>query len=277
MDGRTYIDGVDLYTRYGLYVPANGYNGLVEWPSLKAIDINDWHEEDGVEPDLSAPVLDSRTFGLHLAGRPTMAQISALFAHLKREPYHEIDAAEIGRRTFVRLVGNPRLDYYGDLLFVELTLADDYPLNGYSYLSPSSTIEEAEGAAIDGNNFSDYGVRLLEGTKSSFENRGEVKQNLMRNIASEPGVEYDNSSVRFKAYDATLGCLLRAETQTELWRNYDALLYDLVRPGKRIINIPGSSKYYDCYYLSSNVRRFFGSGKLWLEFDINVNVFNLPY
>ena len=57
MINRLFIDGNDAYLQYGVYVTSGGFNELVAFPPLKSVDSNDWQEEDGVEADLSAPVL----------------------------------------------------------------------------------------------------------------------------------------------------------------------------------------------------------------------------
>ena len=60
MEGRLFIDGGDAYLQYGAYVVNGGWNELVAYPPLKPVESNDWQEEDGIEADLSAPVLDTR-------------------------------------------------------------------------------------------------------------------------------------------------------------------------------------------------------------------------
>ena len=60
MINRLFIDGNDAYLQYGVYVTSGGYNELVAFPPLKSVESNDWQEEDGVEADLSAPVLNTR-------------------------------------------------------------------------------------------------------------------------------------------------------------------------------------------------------------------------
>lgn len=64
MSGRFYIDGKDAFTEYGIYVQEGGYNELVAFPPLKAVTSNDWQEEDGIEPDLSEPTLNTKEFFL---------------------------------------------------------------------------------------------------------------------------------------------------------------------------------------------------------------------
>ena len=44
--GELIIDDVDVYNEYGVYVVTGGWNDLVAFPPLKAVDYNDWHEEN---------------------------------------------------------------------------------------------------------------------------------------------------------------------------------------------------------------------------------------
>ena len=67
MINRLFIDGNDAYLQYGVYVTSGGFNELVAFPPLKSVDSNDWQEEDGVEADLSAPVLNTREIQVKFA------------------------------------------------------------------------------------------------------------------------------------------------------------------------------------------------------------------
>lgn len=277
MEGRIYIDDIDIYTTYGLYVVESGYNGLIEWPALKPVDFNDWHERDGIEPDLSAPVLDKHEFTLSLAGRTPRAKADAFIATFGNNgAYHTLRSDEILRQYDVRLVSADPVDEQCGICFVTITLADDFPLKGYTPLAPRSTIAPYNDYAIDDKLFTDYGANILEGSLAEITRTPDVKTNLERSVASLPGLMYDAEVVRYKEYDATLHCLMRAQTLTELWRNYDALLYNLVQPEPRYIGVSAVSKRYPCYYQSQRVNRFYGTGKIWLEFEITVKVFTTP-
>lgn len=65
--GRLYIDGDDAYKQYGVYVVKGGWNDLVAFPPLKTVPSNDWQEEDGIEADLSNPVLNTKEVQLKVA------------------------------------------------------------------------------------------------------------------------------------------------------------------------------------------------------------------
>ena len=67
MTGRLFIDDNDAYTDYGVYVEDNGLCGLIQFPAFKTPDSTDWPDEDGEEYDLTAPLLDTRTFQISFA------------------------------------------------------------------------------------------------------------------------------------------------------------------------------------------------------------------
>ncbi|MCC8036700.1 MAG: hypothetical protein LIP02_00965 [Bacteroidales bacterium] len=65
--GSLYVDGYDVYKQFGMYVVSGGWNELVAYPPLKTVNYNDWQEEDGIEADLSAPVLNTREVSIKFA------------------------------------------------------------------------------------------------------------------------------------------------------------------------------------------------------------------
>jgi hypothetical protein len=275
MTGKLFIDGLDAYTQFGVYVTEGGYNDLVAYPDLKNIQSNDWPEENGIEPDLASPVLDSKTFSVKFALCGGYAHMKALIDSLSDEAYHVFNFAEIGRTYNLRLISQSGISIAGDLRVFSLSFADDFPLSGYSYLAPDTTIPQSTSYKIDEVNLTAYGVIVLAGTLSEIEKIPDVKRNLYVNIESQPGATYDNGIVRFKSKEVTLKCLLRATTLTQLWRNYNALLYDLTRPGERKLYASGTGLEYPFYYKSSSVKSFFPTDKIWLEFDLTLIVTGL--
>lgn len=270
MKGRLYINGTDLFTEYGLYVAEQGYNELIQWAALKDVETVDWHEYDGVEPNLLHPVLDSREFTLPLWG--TVGNIERFVRLFRDSTYHSINAADIERNYSVRFVKAKPSKGHRQLCSVELVFSDDTPLGNYTYSAPTSSLKTDSRFLIDGTPFSDYGTTLLQGTSLSFSRIADVKPNLTRDIESMSGVNYEVGVQRRAPYEATLHCFMRATTLSELWNNYDALLYDMSKPDAREISIAGSGAYL-CHYVKQNVRRFYHEGRIWLEFDVDMNVF----
>lgn len=271
MQGRLYIDGNDAYLQYGVYVVQGGWNELVAMPPLKTVESNDWQEEDGIEADLSAPVLNTREIQLKIAVAGLTSRFFALLELLSDGAYHTFDCAFIGRVYKLRLVSMPSLAAMKVLGTATLKLADDFPLSGYTYTAPESGVAEADDYTFDGVPFTDYGVRVLKGTLDEVMRSPDVKTALLRNIGTQAGALYDGAgAVRYKSKDVKIYCLLRAETLAELWRNYDALLYDLTRPDERTLWVNDLEEEFPFHYKSCQVTAFYPEGKLWLQFTLTV-------
>lgn len=264
-----YIDGEHTYTVFGLSLIEGSYGRLIEWPELKPVNVTDWHEESGVEPDLSSPALDSRELRLRFAGTTSRAKVDALLTSLRNQVYHNF-AFGIGRSYVLRFIGGGKPQWVGDMCIIELEFADDFPLYEYTYAAPTSSIAASDDYWLDNIRLTDYGVTIIN---STLEQTPSTKEHLTRAFAKTNGIEYDSvGDLKNEAYEAKLRCLMRAERLDELWHNYDALLYDLVRPEARSIISSQLGKIYSCYFESNTVRRFYPTDKIWLEFDIVLNV-----
>ena len=167
-------------------------------------------------------------------------------------------------------MSNPNTDLATHLGFITIKLADDFPLDGYTYKEPESTVPGSDYYELDGKPFSVYGVHVLEGTLNEIEKSPNVKTSLLRNINKLNGALYDGEKVTYKAKDVKINCLMKAASLTELWRNYNALLYDLVRPEQRLLYSDETGYEYPCHYKSCSVSEFYASDKIWLKFTVTV-------
>ncbi len=277
--GELLIDTLDAYTSFGVYVTSGGWAAFAAWPALKKIDSNDWQEEDGIEPDLADPVLDTRELTVTFAVGNTVSEESTngnrytdLLNLLMDGGYHTFDCALIGRSYRLRLASHPKLDFSRRLTTFSLKFSDDFPLDGYEYLEPESGMNPLGDYLLDGRDLAEYGVRVLKGTLSEVIARPDVKPAMLRNIATVPGAIYDPETVTLKTKDVKLTCLMRARTLEELWRNWDALLYDLTRPDERVIGVEGLAQEYYGHYSKSTVSKLNPSGRVWLEFTVTLTL-----
>lgn len=272
MKCRLYIDGRDAYAEFGVYVIQGGWNEIIAYPPLKAVESNDWQEEDGIEADLSAPVLDTREVSLRIAFGGLDNRLLELLELLSDGAYHMFDCRHIGRMYKLRLVSMPNLTIAERIGTVTLKLADDFPLDNYVYNAPSSAVAPNADYTLDGRKFTDYGVRVLQGALEEVVKTPSVKDNLLRNINTQQGAWYDGKAVVYKAKDIKISCLMRATTLTELWRNYDALLYDLIRPSERVLGVEELGAEYPFHYKSCQVAEFYPMDKIWLKFTLTITV-----
>lgn len=270
MKGRLYIDGKDVYTEYGVYVVKGGWNELIAYPPLKTVESNDWQEMDGIEADLSSPVLNTRDIQLKVALAGGDNRFFALIRHLSDGAYHTFDCRYIERTYKLRLVAQPNLAVAHALGTTTLKFADDFPLLGYTYEKPASNIATYNDYTFDGRPFTDYGVRVLKGTLDEVKKIPVVKTNLLRNIGIQAGALYDGKDVTYKSKDVKINCLMRADTLEELWCNYDALLYDLILPNTHNLWVRELNKEFPFYYKSCQVTEFYPTDKIWLQFTLTV-------
>lgn len=268
LKGRLYIDGKDVYAKYGIYVVADGWNDVIAYPPLKPVTSNEWQEMDGVEADLSNPVLNTREVQWKIAYDGLYGGFLSLIEMLSDGAYHTFEATSIERTYRLRLTSVPNLEEAHNLGTSTLKLADDFPFGNYTYLPPQSDVTPCEDYTLDGLPFTNYGARVLKGTHAEIIRPATVKPNLLRNIQILPGAIYDGANVHYKAKDVKVFFLMRATNLTQLWRNYDALLYNLIRPNERILYVESLEQGFPCYYKSCQVTKFYPTGKIWLQFTL---------
>lgn len=272
MTGKLYIDGLDAFVSYGVFVQDGGYAELVQWPALKKVDSNDWPEDDGIDADLSNPRLESKEFQMSFCC-VDQAKTIFLFDHLTDGAYHTFNFTEIGVEKELRLVSQPSTNTIMPLQIFSLRFADDDYLNSYEREDPVSIPSCTQrNYQIDTIDFSDYGVWVLSGTLDSIIKAPAVKKNLSISVESNDGAIYEDSAVRFQSKDVSFKCLLKAHDIHVFWRNFRAFLYDLIQPAERMLHIADSNEYFSCYYKSSKVSKFakIPDGSIWCEFNMTL-------
>lgn len=290
------IDGRDAYSTWGVRLLDGSLGSVVCWPQLKAdsVPINDWPEYDGIEADLSSPRLDTRTITINLSTDGNYAHYRSFINALQRPGYRVVRFEAIERSFRLRLVQWGDYNYGKELGFVSVTMADDFPLDGYTYEPPQSqgggfpyvfpfilgSGVVADGTyTIDGRPFDRYGVKLLLGTESNLWKQGAAKARLVTNQAHLHGAECDTAiPVRSMAPSVRLIGLLQADTPVQMWQRWYALLYDLTRPGEHVF---GGGKFAvdslqarRFFYRSCNVQEFEVSDVLgiWNKFEITLQM-----
>jgi hypothetical protein len=63
---------------------------------------------------------------------------------------------------------------------------------------------------------------------------------------------------------------MRASDLTELWRNWDCLLHDLIQPEGRSLYVQEIEQTFPCYYKSCSITEFYPTGKIWLKFALTL-------
>ena len=273
---RLYIGVADVLEYSYVCTAFGGFDELIAFPPLKTPPANDWHEERGFDPDLSDPVLDTREVTLRLSATDQLDYYGAI-GMLEVSPVIDVRATSIGRSWSLRFIaptGGAHASTFG------LKFADDTPMQGYTYQPPNaekerewilSTSRRDDFVITESpkRSFADYGARVLGDVVDEMERRNEVKTGLFRKFSTKPGAFYDKDAMFFeKGGDRQVQLLMRADTLAELWRNYDALLFDLIRPGAR------RYKEAPFYYSSCRVDKFIpDEPRPWLQFTLTLTFY----
>ena len=274
--GRLFFGGADVWGATYACTAFGGFDELIAFPPLKPPPANDWQEERGFDPDLSAPVLDTREVTLRLLNTDTDDYAYTL-RMLAEKPVVVVSAPSIGRSWSLRFIAptdSAHSSTFG------LKFADDTPMQGYTYQPPNaekerewilSTSRRDDFVITESpkRSFADYGARVLGDVVDEMERRNEVKTGLLRKFSTKPGAFYDKAAMFFeKGGDRQVRLLMRADTLAELWRNYDALLFDLIRPGARLY------KEAPFYYSSCRVDKFIpDEPRPWLQFTLTLTFY----
>lgn len=273
---RLYIGVADVLEYSYVCTAFGGFDELIAFPPLKTPPANDWHEERGFDPDLSDPVLDTREVTLRLSATGQW-DYEGTIGMLEVSPVIDVRATSIGRSWSLRFIaptGGANASTFG------LKFADDTPMQGYTYQPPNaekerewilSTSRRDDFVITESpkRSFADYGARVLGDVVDEMERRNEVKTGLLRKFSTKPGAFYDKDALFFeKGGDRQVQLLMRADTLAELWRNYDALLFDLIRPGAR------RYKEAPFYYSSCRVDKFIpDEPRPWLQFTLTLTFY----
>lgn len=270
MNGAFYIDGIDIYARYGVVITSGGYNDLLCFPALKEPETNDWPEEDGIEVDLSSPALDAKEVSISFAcNRPDCNDFIFM---LSKPGYRTIRITELGREWRLRLKAQTALKDYIRAAAFSLKFTDDFPVRSTAYAPASGSglnLPVSE-YALDGVPFSRYGIEVTGGW-DDLQKSPTVKQNLTRSFSTSDGQMYDADVVVFNAKETTLKCCLSAVSVSKFWECYTAFFNDLIQPEERQLYWDFTGEEYPCYYKKSSGFRIISmSSPMVAEFSLTL-------
>lgn len=276
----TYIDGVDVYAQYGAYLL--GCEGLFGWPELKATEVVVWPDDEGVDINLSQSCVASRKFEISFRVKDVKAVEFLDFIFSTQAKVYDIPS--LGINKALRLVGCSEISVIRKLGVVTLTLTNDKPLQEYKYIEPATSIknEHHKGVLeIDGRDITTYGCVVLAGTTSAMNAYPSVGEVLAVDINGINGERVDSDAPLVKmGRDVTIHLLLRAKDMVEFWRNYNALLYDLIRAGERSVEYIGGISF-QAYYQGQKIEdisppRCGGDG-VWVKFCLTLTTLSPFY
>lgn len=272
---KLFIDEKDAFEEYGVFIERNGHRQVVQMPAFKKIEVTDWPEYDGVEADVSNPMLDGRQLQVQFCVI-NVRWAEDLFLALSDGAYHDFDFREVGIVLRLRLVSNGSFSSYIKLGKMTLTFADDFPagIKGDPYeLGESEVVQR--GYEIDGYDISQFGMWVLRGTDDSIRKAANVRENLKISAKNMAGVSYDgNGDVHWKSKDITLKLFVNAADIEEFWERYGALYQILMSPGLHTLFFKPADVTYHFFYKGNSVSRIevLTSGKVWCEFSVTLTL-----
>lgn len=262
-----YVDGLHIKD---IEISKSSMAGVACLPPIKSIYTNDWWEYDGIEPNLSAPMLSGRDVKLNLVGVGRYHNVGALMELLYDWAYHTF---YIGGRNFnYRLMS--MTDFKPDsFTSFSLTLRDDAPdiRQNIRYVTPCADDKSGYFGDIDGIDLRKYGIAILNGTMQSIKKAPATKENLKQEYNNFDGGYYDGRTVKFKSKDIVLKCVMRAKNYDDFWQQRDNLLYDLIRPGEHVLYVNGTEEELPFYYKSCSSAEFL-EDPIWWVFDLTLCV-----
>lgn len=265
MYGFTTIDNTNLLQRFGAFVTKGGWNEALEWPQFKAIRTNDWHEEDGIEADLTAPQVAARQFVIGMAVNDRQ-KYKDLLQFLSEKVSRDWSDPSLPREFRLRWEGFSDLKYTDGLYLFNLKVAEDLPIIAERQPQPPQGMTQ-QAWQIDGSSFSAYGAKMLQGAEQSLWHSPQAKTNLSVSVSNVRGATYDNEGrVSVAHREVTLPLLWTDSDKQRLWNNYEALLYTLTQAGEHKLTSSTHSRALPCYYKSLKVEQFFNDPeRIWLQ------------
>jgi len=302
MEGRWYIDDVDIFTRYGVGITAEGINDLFLFPALKTPYFNDWPEQDGIDANLNDPKLQNKTVNISFACvKDPDENVENFLAFLNRDGYRSLyiasidrvwqlrAATEASRRVFrngqqftIQFVDDfPRSQFFDTFYVIaseekEVIRSEDFHFAYKASNEGFFQIKDGHGFPdmpkslyqMDGVRFDEYGI-IVEQAKESIFSMPAIKKNLERNLSNQDGVIYDMGMVRFASKDVTLKCCFYCDNLLRFWSNYMAFFTDLVKPKERSLWVSYTEESFPFFYKQTSNFKFSKTRQsISLRFDL---------
>ncbi|WP_106828060.1 leucine-rich repeat protein [Parabacteroides pacaensis] len=268
--GELYIDGIDIYTTYGIFITKGGYNSLLTFPTLVDPDKNDWPDEHGLEVDLSNPVLKSREITITFWANNKL-KLNEFVTFLGQAGYRHFSIAELGKEWDLRLSKQNKNDILCEISEFSLVFVEDKVTRKTDVSSPGGGVPILSSSyQIDGTSLEGYGIVISSGENDILK-MPSIKQNLTCSFSTSDGQVYDTGKVYFSEKEVTLSGTFFASDISRFWSCYEAFFFNLIRPGERRIYVDQTGEEYPCYYKkSSNFKIISLRGRVVVDFSFTL-------
>lgn len=292
LENRLIIDNIDAFSTYGLFVKDNGLAPLIGWPQFKKVYTNNWYEENGIEAELTSPVLDGRQVQLQLyAGHDTEpSDLSPILDMLKASVYHTYKIPTLGVSYLLRYVSNGGVGVNNRFDSLTLTLAEDSrtkPVIGgtvtldfgsgntatFAIAVPEIDSAFLSGYTIDGYDMARFGMMVTKGSLDQMHKFDKVKEALKRSSDHMAGIQYDSTGTVYTHHDdVTVSLHIHTATVLDFWKRWYALFAVVMGNGEHTLQ--GAGRRYKCYYKTMSVERLYPlpDGGVWCDFSVTMAV-----
>lgn len=266
MTGYCHIDGIDIYTEFGVFIES-GYDGLLSFPALKEPDKNDWPEEHGIEVDLTEPRLQTQEITIDFAFVRGFSW-HPFYYFLTTSGKRTIEIPGLKRSWLLRVVEMPKLENYDGADIFSVKFVEDTPVIPVDYPTANARGLLTSVLLLDGKTWDKYGIIVTDGL-DDLERAPQLKKALARTNSKMNGQLYDEDFVRYAEKEVTFRCCFNAVQMTDFWDLYNAFFGDLLKPGLRKIGYKG--KQYNAFYKkTANWQLHSHSGPAVCEFELTM-------
>lgn len=282
--GQFKVNGTNILEEFGVFVIQYGYAGLLDAPVFKPFETVDWMDKDGLDVDLSSPVLAARSFSLNL-GFFVLDGLNRFYEFISQGgSVNTWEFPEIGMTFRLRLADVRPVSTFKMMTgTVSITLVEDLPEVPVSPI-PENAIGDVSqrGFTIDGIDLSRFGCWVLDGSLQSLKRGATPKTNLvvdrggLNGQAYLPNIAGGIERVTYKNYDITLNILINTTSVSEWRTGHDALMSFLTSAGTKTLRMGLNIAERECFYKSLSTTRFdiLANGHVWHQMALTLTLIN---
>lgn len=241
MKGSVIIDGIDI-DDLGLFILRGGDYDFLSFPERKEPDQNNWHEIDGIDPDLSEVYFNEKKVAVRFyikaeSGDEFLYRLNRFYRLISAPGYRQLYSREFGKTFMLRYVDCPELEHRGGLYKkgtkraeLSVVFSMDDPLQifaGDGNLAPRNGRSAKSYVEINGIDLADFGI-IVNRCYDTVLRLPAVKPPLARSISNLNGlIAYDRERSTFEAKQTIINCTMTAADRDDFYYNYEALFNNL--------------------------------------------------
>lgn len=261
MKGSVIIDGNDIGD-LGMFILKGGDYDFLPFPDRVEPEQNEWHEQDGVDADLSEVYFKEKKVVVRFYIKAETAgsffdRLTRLYRIISAPGYRQLYSREFGKSFSLRFISCPGYNHRGGMykegvkrgeIDVEFSMDDPLQLfTDFENLIPRNGRHSKTYVSINGYDLSEFGI-IVNQCYNTVLRLPTVKVPLIRNIRNRNGlIVYPSAETTFEKKQTVIDCTMTADNREDFYFNYGALFNHMRMPG----SIALSTYAFDdslCYY-----------------------------